>query len=62
MKSIDLSLLWPLIALQGLLAVIGLVSLVKAQSVRGPKWMWAIIILLGNLLGSLAYFTIGRKE
>ncbi|AHV99026.1 PLD nuclease N-terminal domain-containing protein [Paenibacillus sabinae] len=62
MKSIDLSLLWPLIALQGLLAVIGLVSLVRAQSVRGPKWMWAIIILLGNLLGSLAYFTIGRKE
>ncbi|BCG61003.1 PLD nuclease N-terminal domain-containing protein [Paenibacillus sp. URB8-2] len=62
MKTIDLSLLWPLFALQGLLAVIGLVSLARARSVRGPKWMWAIIILLGNLLGSLAYFTIGRKE
>ncbi|AIQ14473.1 PLD nuclease N-terminal domain-containing protein [Paenibacillus durus] len=62
MKTIDLSLLWPLFALQALLAVIGLVSLARARSVRGPKWMWVFIILLGNLLGSLAYFTIGRKE
>ncbi|QWU15479.1 Phospholipase_D-nuclease N-terminal [Paenibacillus sophorae] len=62
MKTIDLSLLWPLFALQALLAVIGLVSLSRARSVRGPKWMWVFIILLGNLLGSLAYFTIGRKE
>lgn len=62
MKELDWSLLWPFFVLQGLLAVVGLVSLARAGSVRGPKWMWALVILLGNLLGSIAYFTIGRKE
>nr|WP_245625213.1 PLD nuclease N-terminal domain-containing protein [Paenibacillus stellifer] len=61
-KTPDWSLLWPVIALQGLLAVIGLISLARARSVRGPKWLWVPIILLGNLLGSIAYFTIGRKD
>ncbi|KWX82823.1 transcriptional regulator [Paenibacillus riograndensis] len=62
MEEIKWGLLWPLLALQVLLAVIGLVSLVKAEQTRGPKWLWVIILIFGNLLGSIAYFTVGRKD
>ncbi|KWX77851.1 transcriptional regulator [Paenibacillus riograndensis] len=62
MEEIKWGLIWPLLALQVLLAVIGLVSLVKAEQTRGPKWLWVIILIFGNLLGSIAYFTVGRKD
>lgn len=62
MEEINWGLIMPLIILQALLAIIGLISLAKAESVRGPKWLWMIIIIFGNMLGSIAYFTIGRKD
>ncbi|WP_410512338.1 PLD nuclease N-terminal domain-containing protein [Paenibacillus sp. BR2-3] len=62
MEEIKWSLVWPLLALQALLAVIGLFSLRKAEATRGPKWLWLIILIFGNLLGSIAYFTFGRKD
>jgi hypothetical protein len=62
MDEVKWGLIWPLLALQVLLAVTGLISLAKAEQVRGPKWLWVLILLFGNLLGSVAYFTIGRKE
>ncbi|WP_019908421.1 PLD nuclease N-terminal domain-containing protein [Paenibacillus sp. HW567] len=62
MDEIKWGLIWPLMALQALLAILGLISLAKAERVRGPKWLWVIILIFGNLLGSVAYFTIGRKE
>lgn len=62
MDEIKWGLIWPLAALQALLAILGLISLAKAERVRGPKWLWVIILLFGNLLGSVAYFTIGRKD
>jgi hypothetical protein len=51
---------WGLIA--PLLAVVGLISLARTEQVRGPKWMWVLLLVFGNLLGSIAYFTLGRKE
>lgn len=60
--NINWNLVAPLLALQVLLAVIGLISLIKAERVRGPKWMWVLIIVLGNLLGSVAYFTLARRD
>lgn len=62
MEDVNWGLIMPLIILQALLAIIGLISLAKADSVRGPKWMWIFIIIFGNMLGSIAYFTIGRKD
>jgi hydrogenase/urease accessory protein HupE len=61
-EEVNWGLVAPLLALQVLLAVIGLISLWKAESVRGPKWLWVIILVAGNVLGSVAYFTIGRKD
>ncbi|OKP96603.1 PLD nuclease N-terminal domain-containing protein [Paenibacillus sp. P46E] len=62
MDEIKWGLIWPLLALQAVLAIIGLISLAKAERTRGPKWLWVIILIFGNLLGSVAYFTVGRKE
>ncbi|WP_339243494.1 PLDc N-terminal domain-containing protein [Paenibacillus sp. FSL F4-0243] len=62
MEDVNWGLIMPLIILQALLAIIGLISLAKADRIRGPKWMWIIIIIFGNILGSVAYFTIGRKD
>lgn len=60
--GIPWSLIAPLIGLQLILAVVGLISLYKAEATRGPKWLWVIIIVCGNILGSVAYFVIGRKD
>lgn len=62
--EISWALIWPILGLQVILAITGLISLFKTDSVniRGPKPMWVLIILLGNILGSVAYFVIGRKE
>lgn len=60
--ELNWGLIMPLLILQTLLAIMGLISLAKAERVRGPKWMWIIIIIFGNMIGSIAYFTIGRKD
>lgn len=66
MSNMELSAYWPLIlpifVLQLVLAVIGLISLSRAEEVRGPKWMWICIIVLLNMLGSILYFVVGRKD
>ncbi|BFH60997.1 MULTISPECIES: PLD nuclease N-terminal domain-containing protein [Paenibacillus] len=60
--EIPWNLIAPLLVIHLILAVVGLISLYKAESTRGPKWMWVIVILLGNLIGTVAYFVVGRKE
>lgn len=60
--SIPWNLIMPILVLQLILAVVGLVSLYKAEATRGPKWLWVIIILCGNIPGSVAYFVFGRKD
>ncbi|MBX4146155.1 transcriptional regulator [Paenibacillus sp. LC231] len=62
--EINWGLIWPILALQAILAVTGLISLFRAEpaNIRGPRWVWVLIILLGNLLGSVAYFVAGRRE
>lgn len=62
--DIHWGLILPVLALQLILAVIGLISLAKAEegTVRGPKWAWIFVILFGNIFGSIVYFAIGRRE
>ena len=53
----------PLVLLQLILLVVALIDLSKREKVRWlPKWAWAIIIVLGELLGPILYFIIGREE
>lgn len=41
-----------------------LVDLARAddRSLRGPKWLWGVVIPAVNTLGWLAYFTVGKKH
>jgi hypothetical protein len=58
-----LLLLLPVAAVELSLAIYCLYDLTRpARSVRGEnKIVWAIVIVLFNLLGSLLYLTVGRE-
>jgi hypothetical protein len=57
-----LPLLVPLILLQVVLMVVALVDLLRRERTRGPKWAWALLILLVNLVGPVLYLLLGREE
>lgn len=55
-------LLLPILVIQIGLQIAALFDLHRQPSVRGPKWIWVLIIILGELLGPILYYFIGRKE
>ncbi|TJY38520.1 PLDc_N domain-containing protein [Cohnella pontilimi] len=58
-----LKALLPLVFVNLVLVITALISLFKAQAVRGgKKWVWALVIILINMIGPILYFTIGKKE
>jgi hypothetical protein len=57
-----LPLLIPLILIQLALMVFALIDLSKREKTRGPKWMWLLIIVFGELVGPIVYFIVGRPE
>jgi hypothetical protein len=58
-----LLLIIPLVLIQLTLMVICLVDLARREKVKGlPKWAWAIIIVLGELIGPVVYLVVGRVE
>lgn len=62
LSEIPWGLIAPLLVLQGILIFIALIDLVRIPATNGPKWVWALIIVLGNLLGPILYFILGRKS
>lgn len=54
----------PLVVLQIGLAILALRDLARPERrVRGPsKLVWAAIIVIGELLGPIVYFMVGRRE
>lgn len=52
----------PLVILQLVMMIIGLIDLKKREKTRGPKWLWALLLILGQLWGPALYFIIGRGE
>jgi hypothetical protein len=66
--SVDFALLavifLPLLFIQLILIVIALRDLVRPerQVKGGNKWVWALIIVFGELLGPLLYFALGRED
>jgi len=57
-----LPFLIPVLLLQLGLAIFCLIDLARRNRTKGPKWMWAIIIIFGELVGPLVYLLIGREE
>ena len=59
-----LPLLIPIVLIQWALMVFALVKLFKAEAEPKfmPRWAWALIIIFVNLIGSIVYLIIGRRE
>jgi len=57
-----LPLLIPVILIQIILLIVALLDLVKREQTRGPKWVWAVVIVLVNIIGPIVYFIVGRRE
>lgn len=57
-----LPLLIPVVLLELGLMIFCLVDIVRRPKTRGPKWMWIVVVVLVNLLGSIAYLLFGREE
>jgi len=55
-------LIIPLVIIQLGLMAAALLDLRKREKTRGPKWMWILIIVFGELIGPIVYFTIGRLD
>jgi len=52
----------PIVLLQLVLMIVALVDLSRREKTRGPKWVWALVIILGELVGPIIYFIFGREE
>jgi hypothetical protein len=62
MNTIGLLIFISVVLLQLILMIIALVDLYKREATHGPKWIWALVIILGVLFGPIVYFLFGRKE
>ena len=52
-----LRVIWPLLVLQFIMQIIAIINLIKRNKVRfNNKWIWVLIIILGNILGPIFYF------
>ena len=52
----------PIIILQLGLMVVALVDLARRERTRGPKWVWALVIVFVNVIGPIIYLVLGREE
>ena len=57
-------LLIPIILIQLGFQIAALVNLYRqpADIIKGSKWLWAAVILLGEIIGPIVYFVLARKE
>jgi hypothetical protein len=57
-----LPFLVPILLLQIVLMVVALVDLVRRERTRGPKWVWALVVVFFNILGPVVYLLAGRED
>jgi hypothetical protein len=57
-----LPLLIPVVLIELALMITALVDLYRRAQTRGPKWVWALIIILINFIGPIIYFVAGRQD
>ena len=52
----------PVLVIQLALMVVALVDLARREKTRGPKWLWVLVILFGEILGPVIYLIFGRLD
>ncbi|MFK7694407.1 PLD nuclease N-terminal domain-containing protein [Paenibacillus sp. HJGM_3] len=61
-EQINWAIVAPLLVVQLILVVIALTDCIRAERTNGPKWLWAIVIVVVNLIGPVLYFVFGRSR
>lgn len=62
LSEINWAIIAPFIIIQLILMIIALVDWARIEKTNGPKWLWLIVIILGNMIGPILYFVLGRRE
>lgn len=62
LENINFAILLPILIVQLILLVVALVDLVRIDKTNGPKWVWALVIVLINIIGPIIYFVVGRRN
>ena len=59
-----LPLLIPILLIQIGLQIYALIDLYRqpVEKIKWSKWLWVLIIVLGEILGPIVYFILARKE
>jgi hypothetical protein len=57
-----LPLLIPILILELALVIFALIDLVRRERTKGPKWVWALVILFITTFGPIIYLIFGREE
>jgi hypothetical protein len=62
MMHINWALIAPILIIEAILLLVAIVDLVKVKETNGPKWLWALIIILVSIIGPVLYFIFGRSS
>lgn len=62
LSNISWGLILPILIVQLILIIVALIDLSKVSETNGPKWVWAIVIIIFNIVGPVLYFVVGRKQ
>jgi Phospholipase_D-nuclease N-terminal len=57
-----LPLLIPIILIELALLIFALVDLLRRERTKGPKWLWAVLIIFIQIIGPVLYLLVGREE
>lgn len=57
-----LPLIVPLLLIQLIMMTFALFDIRKRTHLRGPKWLWILIVIFLNLLGPVIYFLAARED
>lgn len=57
-----LPLLIPLVLVQLGLMIFALIDLLKQPTLRGPKWLWVLIVIFVNIVGPILYFVLAKRD
>ena len=57
-----LPLLIPVVLVELGLLIFALVDLLRRERTKGPKWLWAVLIIFVQIIGPVIYLLVGREE
>ena len=57
-----LPLLIPLLLIQLILMAFALLDIARRDKLRGPKWVWVLVVIVVNIIGPIIYFVLGRED